>query len=81
MRGGSFCGSDHVAILWEEAGRVAIGREDDGGCLNLSTVGGDSISVVVVIRFGRCHGGICLQIYISLAQHPLKELRHEFVGP
>lgn len=60
VRGSSFCGSDYVAILGEEARGVPISREDDSGSFDLSTVGVHGISSVVIIRFDRCHGGVCL---------------------
>lgn len=81
VRGSSFCGSDDIAILWEQAGSIPIGREDDDRRFDVSSVGIDGIPSAVVIRFDRCHGGVCLQIYIFSIQHPLEELCHEFVRP
>lgn len=79
VQGSGFCRDDYVTILREETGGVPIGREDNGRRFDLSTVSVDGIFSVTC--FDPRHGSVCLQIRISSTQHPLEELRHEFVRP
>lgn len=81
MRGGSFCRSNQVTVLREEAGGVPIGCEDDDGRFDVSAIGIDGISSLVIICFDRCHGGFRWEIRVISTQHPLEELRHKFVRP
>ena len=81
MRCCGFGRGDHVTVLGEEAGGVGVGCEDDGVCLDYSTLGDDIISFAIIVRFDFVDGGVGLKVYVSFAQNSLEKLRYEFVGP